>query len=155
MRKKNIKYIINLAFIFSLIFLTLYFVNNNHIKNNMIIELQNKNKDLEFDNEVFKLATATEFIDYKKGNNKIEAVFLYQDKEIINRHGIAIIINDQYYRIQVAPENHVTLDNKSKIVSISKNNIEFEYILDNESYYFNLMINEGKNDINFKLTEMK
>ena len=42
--------------------------------------------------------------------------YLYQDKELIERHGIGVIIGKQYYRIGIAPEIGTTLNENSKII---------------------------------------
>ena len=43
-------------------------------------------------------------MDIKESDGLISMAYLYQDKELIERHGIGVIIGKQYYRIGIAPE---------------------------------------------------
>ncbi|WP_028043393.1 hypothetical protein [Candidatus Stoquefichus massiliensis] len=155
MDKKYVKFIIVLVLFLGLLSFSLFLINDNNSKKNVILDLQNKISDLEFDNSMYKQATATDFIDFKKSSGVVDAAFLYQDNEIMSRHGIAIIIDNQFYRIGVDPKNNVSLSTNSKITNIDKNIIEFEYILDNKTTYYQLTINLQENSVNFKLDEVK
>lgn len=155
MDKKYVKFIIVLVLFLGLLSFSLFLINDNNSKKNVILDLQNKISDLEFDNSMYKQATATDFIDFKKSSGVVDAAFLYQDNEIMSRHGIAIIIDNQFYRIGVDPKNNVSLSTNSKITNIDKNIIEFEYILDNKTTYYRLTINLQENSVNFKLDEVK
>lgn len=65
--------------------------------------------------------------------------YLYQDKELIERHGIGVIIGKQYYRIGIAPEIGTTLNKNSKIIKITDNEIEFTFQL-NSLFLFSFQI---------------
>ena len=68
-------------------------------------------------------------MDIKESDGLISMAYLYQDKELIERHGIGVIIGKQYYRIGIAPEIGTTLNKNSKIIKITDNEIEFTFVL--------------------------
>ncbi|WP_298059100.1 hypothetical protein [uncultured Catenibacterium sp.] len=154
MNKKYVKFTVILVLFLGLSSLSLFLLNDNNSKKTVILDLQNKISDLEFDNSMYKQATATDFIDFKKSSGIVDAAFLYQDKEIISRHGIAISIDNQFYRIGIDPDNNGSLSNNSKITSIDKKIIEFDYIFDNKTTHYRLTINQQENSMNFKLEEV-
>ena len=69
-----------------------------------------KTKELEKYSELLETGTATEYVDIKESDGLISMAYLYQDKELIERHGIGVIIGKQYYRIGIAPEIGTTLN---------------------------------------------
>lgn len=154
MDRKCIKLIIGFVLFLGLILFSWFLLKDNHAKSQKILDLQSKISDLEFDNLMYKQATSTEFIDFKKSSGTVDVAFLYQDKEIISRHGIGLIIDNQDYRIGVNSENNIPLDSHSKIISINKNIIEFECIFNNKTTFFRLTIDLQKNSTNFKLDEL-
>lgn len=154
MNKKYVKFIIILVLFLGLSSFSLFLLNDNNSKKTVILDLQNKVSDLKFDNSMYKRATATDFIDFKKSSGIVDGAFLYQDKEIISRHGIAVSVDNIFYRIGIAPDNNGSLSNNSKITSIDKNIIEFEYIFDDETTHYRLTVNQPENGIHFKLEEV-
>lgn len=60
------------------------------------------------------------YMDIKESDGLISMAYLYQDKELIERHGIGVIIGKQYYRIGIAPEIGTTLNKNSKIIALFK-----------------------------------
>lgn len=131
-----------------------YLFIENQNKNKIIDQLNKTNEKLEEYNSLIKMGGVTDFIDIKDNKGEISMVFLYQDKEIIERHGIGIVVNNQYYRIGIAPEIGVTLNEDSKIVKIEDNIIEFTFHLDNRLAKYHLIVNKQGNDMKFKLEEI-
>lgn len=43
-------------------------------------------------------------MDIKKGDALISMAYLYQDKQLIEKHGIRIVVWKQYYRVGIAPD---------------------------------------------------
>lgn len=43
-------------------------------------------------------------MDIKKGDVLISMAYLYQDKQLIEKHGIGIVVGKQYYRVGIAPD---------------------------------------------------
>lgn len=43
-------------------------------------------------------------MDIKKGGVLISMTYLYQDKQLIEKHGIGIVVWEQYYRVGIAPD---------------------------------------------------
>lgn len=43
-------------------------------------------------------------MDIKKGDALISMAYLYQDKQLIEKHGIGIVVGEQYYRVGIAPD---------------------------------------------------
>ena len=58
------------------------------------------------------------------------------------------------YRIGIAPEIGVSLNEDSKILKIEDNIIEFTFDLDNRMAKYRLIVNQQRNDMNFKLEEI-
>ena len=58
--------------------------------------------------------------------------YLYQDKELIERHGIGVIIDNTYYKISIGPDIGTTLNNNSKIIKITDDEVLFTFNLDND-----------------------
>lgn len=52
-------------------------------------------------------------MDIKKGDALISMAYLYQDKQLIEKHGIRIVIGKQYYRVGIAPD---IIQNFKKVV---------------------------------------
>ncbi len=98
--------------------------------------------------------TATKYGTLKKVMNLISMVYLYQDKELIERHGIGVIIGKQYYRIGIASEINTTLNKNSKIIKITNNEIEFTFNLNNDTEKNRLIVQNENNDIHFKLEDV-
>ena len=96
---------------FSIVFNGYLFIENKN-KATTIVQLNKKTKELEKYNDLFEFGTDTKFVDIKESDGLISMAYLYQDKELIERHGIGVIIGKQYYRIGIAPEIGTTL-NKS------------------------------------------
>lgn len=131
-----------------------YLFIENQNKSKTINQLNQTNEKLEEYNSLIRLGTATDFIDIQENKGDVSMVFLYQDKEIIERHGIGIVVNSQYYRIGIAPEIGVTLNEDSKILRIEDNIIEFTFHLDNRLAKYHLIVNKQGNDMKFKLEEI-
>ena len=62
----------------------------------------------------------------------ISMAYLYQDKELIERHGIGVIIDNTYYKIGIGPDIGTTLNNNSKIIKITDDEVVFTFNLDND-----------------------
>lgn len=43
-------------------------------------------------------------MDIKKGDVLISMTYLYQDKQLIEKHGIGIVVWEQYYRVGIVPD---------------------------------------------------
>ena len=108
------------------------FIENKN-KATTIVQLNKKTKELEKYSELLETGTATEYMDIKESDGLISMAYLYQDKELIERHGIGVIIGKQYYRIGIAPEIGTTLNKNSKIIKITDNEIEFTFNLNNDT----------------------
>ena len=105
-------------------------------------------------NDLFEFGTDTKFVDIKESDGLISMAYLYQDKELIERHGIGVIIGKQYYRIGIAPEIGTTLNKNSKIIKITDNEIEFTFNLNNDTEKKRLIVKTENNDIHFKLEDV-
>ena len=106
-----------------------YLFIENQNKTTNIVQLNKKNKELNKYSQLFKNGTDIKFVDIKESDGQISMAYLYQDKELIERHGIGVIIGKQYYRIGIAPEIGTTLNKNSKIIKITDNEIEFTFNL--------------------------
>lgn len=132
MKTKTKNLIIILLLGFSFVFNGYLFIENKN-KATTIVQLNKKTKELEKYNDLFEFGTDTKFVDIKESDGLISMAYLYQDKELIERHGIGVIIGKQYYRIGIAPEIGTTLNKNSKITKITDNEIEFTFNLNNDT----------------------
>ena len=124
------------------------------LKSNKESEHDKKNKELNKYSQLFKNGTDIKFVDIKESDGLISMAYLYQDKELIERHGIGVIIGKQYYRIGIAPEIGTTLNKNSKIIKITDNEIEFTFNLNNDTEKKRLIVKTENNDIHFKLEDV-
>ena len=131
-----------------------YLFIENQSKATTIVQLNKKTKELEKYSELLEIGTATEYVDIKESDGLISMAYLYQDKELIERHGIGVIIGKQYYRIGIAPEIGTTLNENSKIIKITDNEIEFTFNLNNDTEKKRLIVQTENNDIHFKLEDV-
>ena len=138
---------------FSIIFNGYLFIENKN-KATTIVQLNKKTKELEKYSELLEIGTATEYVDIKEGDGQISMAYLYQDKELIERHGIGVIIGKQYYRIGIAPEIGTTLNENSKILKITDDEVQFTYNLNNATEKKRLKVKNENNDIHFKLEDV-
>lgn len=138
---------------FSIVFNGYLFIENKN-KATTIVQLNKKTKELEKYSELLKIGTATEYVDIKESNGLISMAYLYQDKELIERHGIGVIIGMQYYRIGIAPEVGTTLNENSKILKITDDEVLFTYNLNNATEKKRLKVKTENNDIHFKLEDV-
>ena len=150
MKNKTKNRIIILLLGFSIVFNGYLFIENKN-KATTIVQL---NKKLEKYNDLFEFGTDTKFVDIKESDGLISMAYLYQDKELIERHGIGVIIGKQYYRIGIAPEIGTTLNKNSKITKITDNEIEFTFNLNNDTEKKRLIVQTENNDIHFKLEDV-
>ena len=153
MKTKTKNRIIILLLGFSFVFNGYLFIENKN-KATTIVQLNKKTKELEKYSELLEIGTATEYVDIKESNGLISMAYLYQDKELIERHGIGVIIGKQYYRIGIAPEIGTTLNKNSKIIKITDNEIEFTFNLNNDTEKKRLIVQNENNDIHFKLEDV-
>lgn len=131
-----------------------YLFIENQNKATTIVQLDKKNKELNKYSQLFKNGTDIKFVDIKESDGLISMAYLYQDKELIERHGIGVIIGKQYYRIGIAPEIGTTLNKNSKIIKITDNEIEFTFNLNNDTEKKRLIVQNENNDIHFKLEDV-
>lgn len=137
----------------SIVFNGYLFIENQN-KATTIVQLNKKNKELNKYSQLFKNGTDIKFVDIKESDGLISMAYLYQDKELIERHGIGVIIGKQYYRIGIAPEIGTTLNKNSKIIKITDNEIEFTFNLNNDTEKKRLIVKTENNDIHFKLEDV-
>lgn len=137
----------------SIVFNGYLFIENQN-KATTIVQLDKKNKELNKYSQLFKNGTDIKFVDIKESDGLISMAYLYQDKELIERHGIGVIIGKQYYRIGIAPEIGTTLNKNSKIIKITDNEIEFTFNLNNDTEKKRLIVKTENNDIHFKLEDV-
>ena len=137
----------------SIVFNGYLFIENQN-KATTIVQLNKKNKELNKYSQLFKNGTDIKFVDIKESDGLISMAYLYQDKELIERHGIGVIIGKQYYRIGIAPEIGTTLNKNSKIIKITDNEIEFTFNLNNDTEKKRLIVQTENNDIHFKLEDV-
>ena len=135
-------------------FINGYLFIENKNKATTIVQLNKKTKELEKYSELLETGTAIEYVDIKESDGLISMAYLYQDKELIERHGIGVIIGKQYYRIGIAPEIGTTLNKNSKIIKITDNEIEFTFNLNNDTEKKRLIVKTENNDIHFKLEDV-
>ena len=117
-------------------------------------KITQSNNFLKLSDDLFEFGTDTKFVDIKESDGLISMAYLYQDKELIERHGIGVIIGKQYYRIGIAPEIGTTLNKNSKIIKITDNEIEFTFNLNNDTEKKRLIVQNENNDIHFKLEDV-
>lgn len=153
MKNKTKNLIIILLLGFLIVFNGYLFIENKN-KATTIVQLNKKTKELEKYSELLEIGTATEYVDIKESDGLISMAYLYQDKELIERHGIGVIIGKQYYRIGIAPEIGTTLNENSKIIKITDNEIEFTFNLNNDTEKKRLIVQTENNDIHFKLEDV-
>lgn len=153
MKTKTKNLIIILLLGFSFVFNGYLFIENKN-KATTIVQLNKKTKELEKYSELLETGTAIEYVDIKESDGLISMAYLYQDKELIERHGIGVIIGKQYYRIGIAPEIGTTLNKNSKIIKITDNEIEFTFNLNNDTEKKRLIVKTENNDIHFKLEDV-
>ena len=97
MKNKKWNRIIILMLGISIVFNGYLFVENKN-KVATIVQLNKNNKELEKYNDLFEFGTDTKFVDIKKGDGLISMAYLYQDKQLIEKHGIGVVVGEQYYR---------------------------------------------------------
>ena len=131
-----------------------YLLIENQNKATTIVQLNKKNKELNKYSQLFKNGTDIKFVDIKESDGLISMAYLYQDKELIERHGIGVIIGKQYYRIGIAPEVGTTLNENSKILKITDDEVLFTYNLNNATEKKRLKVKTENNDIHFKLEDV-
>ena len=131
-----------------------YLFIENKNKATTIVQLNKKTKELEKYSELLEIGTATKYVDIKESNGLISMAYLYQDKELIERHGIGVIIGKQYYKISIGPDIGTTLNNNSKIIKITDDEVVFTYNLDNDTKKKRLTVKSENKDIHFKLEDI-
>lgn len=153
MKNKKWNRIIILMLGISIVFNGYLFVENKN-KAATIVQLHKNNKELEKCNDLFEFGTDTKFVDIKKVDGLISMAYLYQDKQLIEKHGIGVVVGEQYYRVGIAPDIGTTLNENSKILKITDDEVEFTYNLDNNMKKMRLTVKNEKNDIHFKLEDI-
>ena len=131
MKTKTKNLIIILLLGFSIVFNGYLFIENKN-KATTIVQLNKKTKELEKYSELLETGTAIEYVDIKESDGLISMAYLYQDKELIERHGIGVIIDNTYYKIGIGPDIGTTLNNNSKIIKITDDEVVFTFNLDND-----------------------
>lgn len=138
---------------FSIVFNGYLFIENKN-KATTIVQLNKKTKELEKYSELLEIGTATKYVDIKESNGLISMAYLYQDKELIERHGIGVIIDNTYYKIGIGPDIGTTLNNNSKIIKITDDEVVFTFNLDNDMKKKRLTVKSENKDIHFKLEDI-
>ena len=110
-----------------------YLFIENQNKTTTIVQLNKKNRELNKYSQLLKNGTDIKFVDIKESDGQISMAYLYQDKELIERHGIGVIIDNTYYKINIGPDIGTTLNNNSKILKITDDEVVFTYNLDNDT----------------------
>ena len=123
-------------------------------KTTTIVQLNKKNKELNKYSQLLKNGTDIKFVDIKESDGQISMAYLYQDKELIERHGIGVIIDNTYYKISIGPDIGTTLNNNSKILKITDDEVLFTYNLNNATEKKRLKVKTENNDIHFKLEDI-
>ena len=152
MKTKTKNLIIILLLGFSFVFNGYLFIENKN-KATTIVQLNKKTKELEKYSELLETGTATEYVDIKESDGLISMAYLYQDKELIERHGIGVIIDNTYYKISIEPDIGTTLNNNSKIIKITDDEVVFTFNLDNDMKKKRLTVKSENKDIHFKLED--
>ena len=153
MKTKTKNLIIILLLGFSIVFNGYLFIENKN-KATTIVQLNKKTKELEKYSELLETGTATEYVDIKESDGLISMAYLYQDKELIERHGIGVIIDNTYYKIGIEPDIGTTLNNNSKIIKITEDEVVFTFNLDNDMKKKRLTVKSENKDIHFKLEDI-
>lgn len=153
MKTKTKNLIIILLLGFSFVFNGYLFIENKN-KATTIVQLNKKTKELEKYSELLETGTATEYVDIKESDGLISMAYLYQDKELIERHGIGVIIDNTYYKIGIGPDIGTTLNNNSKIIKITDDEVVFTFNLDNDIKKKRLTVKSENKDIHFKLEDI-
>ena len=123
------------------------------LKSNKESEHDKKNKELNKYSQLFKNGTDIKFVDIKESDGLISMAYLYQDKELIERHGIGVIIDNTYYKISIEPDIGTTLNNNSKIIKITDDEVVFTFNLDKDMKKKRLTVKSENKDIHFKLED--
>ena len=118
------------------------------LKSNKESEHDKKNKELNKYSQLFKNGTDIKFVDIKESDGLISMAYLYQDKELIERHG-----DNTYYKISIEPDIGTTLNNNSKIIKITDDEVVFTFNLDNDMKKKRLTVKSENKDIHFKLED--
>lgn len=153
MKTKTKNLIIILLLGFSIVFNGYLFIENKN-KATTIVQLNKKTKELEKYSELLETGTAIEYVDIKESDGLISMAYLYQDKELIERHGIGVIIDNTYYKIGIEPDIGTTLNNNSKIIKITEDEVVFTFNLDNDMKKKRLTVKSENKDIHFKLEDI-
>ena len=131
-----------------------YLFIENQNKTTNIVQLNKKNKELNKYSQLFKNGPDIKFVDIKESDGQISMAYLYQDKELIERHGVGVIIDNTYYKISIGPDIGTTLNNNSKILKITDDEVLFTYNLNNATEKKRLKVKTENNDIHFKLEDI-
>ena len=153
MKNKKWNLIIILMLGISIVLNGYLFIENQN-KTTTIVQLNKENKELNKYSQLFKNGTDIKFVDIKESDGQISMAYLYQDKELIERHGIGVIIDNTYYKINIGPDIGTTLNNNSKIIKITDNEVVFTYNLDNNTKKKRLTVKSENKDIHFKLEDI-
>ena len=153
MKNKKWNLIITLMLGISIVLNGYLFIENQN-KTTTIVQLNKKTKELEKYSELLETGTATEYVDIKESDGLISMAYLYQDKELIERHGIGVIIDNTYYKIGIGPDIGTTLNNNSKIIKITDDEVVFTFNLDNDMKKKRLTVKSENKDIHFKLEDI-
>lgn len=153
MKNKKWNLIIILMLGISIVLNGYLFIENQN-KTTTIVQLNKKNKELNKYSQLFKNGTDIKFVDIKESDGQISMAYLYQDKELIERHGIGVIIDNTYYKISIGPDIGTTLNNNSKILKITDDEVLFTYNLNNATEKKRLKVKTENNDIHFKLEDV-
>ena len=153
MKNKKWNLIIILMLGISIVLNGYLFIENQN-KTTTIVQLNKKNKELNKYSQLFKNGTDIKFVDIKESDGQISMAYLYQDKELIERHGIGVIIDNTYYKISIGPDIGTTLNNNSKILKITDDEVLFTYNLNNATEKKCLKVKAENNDIHFKLEDI-
>lgn len=101
------------------------------------------------------ISSNMEYIDYVSVNNShhslIDAVYLYQYKDDVTKHGLMVIVNGKSYNLGIAPDIQENLQNNSKINSIKDNIVEYDLVFVNQSFRQKLTITPDNENIHYKL----
>ena len=129
MKNKKWNLIIILMLGISIVLNGYLFIENQN-KTTTIVQLNKKNKELNKYSQLFNNGTDIKFVDIKESDGQISMAYLYQDKELIERHGIGVIIDNTYYKISIGPDIGTTLNNNSKIIKITDDEVVFTFNLE-------------------------
>ena len=153
MKNKKWNLIIILMLGISIVLNGYLFIENQN-KATTIVQLNKKNKELNKYSKLLQNGTDIKFVDIKESDGPISMAYLYQDKELIERHGIGVIIDNTYYKISIGPDIGTTLNNNSKIIKITDDEVVFTFNLDNDVKKKRLKVKNENKDIHFKLEDI-